>query len=287
MSLDLPSDEILIGEHYYILASGVATGLPKLVLKHDEAFLVADQRGDFPNLPGSEFGLYAYGTRFLSQLEVRVHRQRPIVLNAGVSEDGLHAAIDLTNPDVPLSASAVLPGRSLRLHRELTLYGAQLYQLFTLESFGLDLQNLLVTFAFAADFVDTVDDVPQPPALAFAEAEARRRAPVERLNAEAADVRASHDLFDHWIARSRRDLHLLVTETSSGFLPYAGIPWYVAPFGRDAIITALQLLPFEPAIAAGTLRFLGRYIGAVDDAFTDQEASSNSSWERRSRSAWQ
>jgi len=346
MSLDLPSDEILIGEHYYILASGVATGLPKLVLKHDEAFLVADQRGDFPNLPGSEFGLYAYGTRFLSQLEVRVHRQRPIVLNAGVSEDGLHAAIDLTNPDVPLSASAVLPGRSLRLHRELTLYGAQLYQLFTLESFGLDLQNLLVTFAFAADFVDlfevrghprrrrgeileptqddstvrlpyrgldgvtrltslafdppparieaarveyrvsvppgerrqiqvivtaTVDDVPQPPALAFAEAEARRRAPVERLNAEAADVRASHDLFDHWIARSRRDLHLLVTETSSGFLPYAGIPWYVAPFGRDAIITALQLLPFEPAIAAGTLRFLGRYIGAVDDAFTDQE----------------
>jgi hypothetical protein len=57
MSLDLPSDEILIGEHYYThLTSDVATGLPKLVLGHDEAFLMADQRGDFPNLPGIEFG---------------------------------------------------------------------------------------------------------------------------------------------------------------------------------------------------------------------------------------
>jgi glycogen debranching enzyme len=346
MSLDLPSDDILIGEHYYILASGVAAELPKLVLKHDEAFLVADHRGDFPNLPGSEFGLYAYGTRYLSQCEVRVHRQRPLVLNAGVSEDGLHAAIDLTNPDVPLSASVVLPGRALRVRRDLTLYASQLYQVLTVESFVLGLHDLLVTFAFAADFVDlfevrghprerrgetleplhdganvrlryrgldgstrvttltfepppeiidgasaqyrlsvapgerreirvvasaTTDDLPAPRVLSLTEAEARRRAPVERLNADAAGLRASHDLFDHWMARSRRDLHLLVTETSDGFLPYAGIPWYVAPFGRDAIITSLQVLPFEPAIAAGTLRFLGRYIGAVDDAFTDQQ----------------
>jgi glycogen debranching enzyme len=45
----------------------------------------------------------------------------------------------------------------------------------------------------------------------------------------------------------------------------------VAAFGRDALITALQVLPFEPAIAAGTLRFLARHVGRVDDAFTDQE----------------
>jgi glycogen debranching enzyme len=73
------------------------------------------------------------------------------------------------------------------------------------------------------------------------------------------------------VERSRRDLHLLLTQTPDGFVPYAGIPWYVAPFGRDAIITALQVLPFEPAIAAGTLRFLARHVGRVDEAFTEQE----------------
>src|SRR5438874_13405574 len=64
---------------------------------------------------------------------------------------------------------------------------------------------------------------------------------------------------------------LLLTETPEGFVPYAGIPWYVAPFGRDALITALQLLPFEPELARGTLRYLARMQGTVDDAFTDQE----------------
>jgi len=40
--------DVIIGEHYYILASEAAAGLPKVVLKHDEAFLVANRRGDLP-----------------------------------------------------------------------------------------------------------------------------------------------------------------------------------------------------------------------------------------------
>jgi glycogen debranching enzyme len=105
--------------------------------------------------------------------------------------------------------------------------------------------------------------------LGYGEALRRRRAVTERLGG--AEVRSNHDLFEVWVQRSRRDLHLLLTETEEGFVPYAGIPWYVAPFGRDAIITALQVLPFEPAIAAGTLRFLARHAGRIDDGFTDQE----------------
>jgi hypothetical protein len=42
----------------------VAADLPKLVLKHAAAFLVADRRGDFPAMPGTEFGFYTGGTRF-------------------------------------------------------------------------------------------------------------------------------------------------------------------------------------------------------------------------------
>ena len=76
----LPGDDVLIGEHYYILASSVAADLPKLVLKHDDAFLVADRRGDFPNVPG-EFGFYFADTRFLSLLELRLHGLRGIALS--------------------------------------------------------------------------------------------------------------------------------------------------------------------------------------------------------------
>ena len=70
------SDPVLVGEQYYILASEVAA-LPKLVLKHDDAFLVTDRRGDLPNLPQSEFGFYVDGTRFLHRLELRLHGLRP------------------------------------------------------------------------------------------------------------------------------------------------------------------------------------------------------------------
>jgi len=339
-----PHGDVVIGEHYYILASEAAAGLPKLVLKHDEAFLVANRRGDLPALPDSEFGFYVDGTRFLRQLELRVHGQRPIVLNAGVSEDALQVGIDLTNPDVALAPEVVLPGRSLRIARRLTVHGGQLYQLLLVETFNRDPLDLSIGLQFAADFVDvfevrghprehrgellppgvdgatvrlayrgldkvirattlafspapdrldesgaeyrltlapgasaeltlvvsatTEPDAP-PPVLGYGEALRRRRAVIERL--DGAEVRSNHDLFEVWVARSRRDIHLLLTETPDGMMPYAGIPWYVAPFGRDALITALQVLPFEPAIAAGTLRFLARHVGRVDDAFTDQE----------------
>src|SRR5262249_34273892 len=77
-----PRADVIVGEHYYILASDVASDLPKLVLKHDDAFLVTDRRGDLPHLPRSEFGFYVDGTRFLRQCELRVYDERPLVLNA-------------------------------------------------------------------------------------------------------------------------------------------------------------------------------------------------------------
>jgi glycogen debranching enzyme len=119
--------------------------------------------------------------------------------------------------------------------------------------------------------IANLEPAPLPRPLTFFEAARRRRAPVERLEQEAVRVRTNHDLMDHWLVRARQDVHLLLTETPDGFVPYAGIPWYVAPFGRDALITAFQLLPFEPEIARGTLRYLARLQGTVDEVFTDQE----------------
>jgi glycogen debranching enzyme len=76
--------------------------------------------------------------------------------------------------------------------------------------------------------------------------------------------------FDAWLARAWADLRMLTTETPHGRIAYAGIPWFVAPFGRDSLITALQHLPFDPDLARGTLRYLAAYQGREDDEFTDQ-----------------
>jgi glycogen debranching enzyme len=54
-------------------------------------------------------------------------------------------------------------------------------------------------------------------------------------------------------------------------LPAAGLPWFMALFGRDSILTSLQALPFEPDLARTTLRELGLRQGSRHDDFRDEE----------------
>lgn len=86
-----------------------------------------------------------------------------------------------------------------------------------------------------------------------------------------ANIDTSGRLFDHWLARSRSDLALLTTELPTGPYPYAGIPWFATPFGRDAIITALQTLWLDPQLGAGVLRFLASTQAHEVNAFRDSE----------------
>ena len=48
---------------------------------------------------------------------------------------------------------------------------------------------------------------------------------------------------------------MLSTMTPYGYFPYAGIPWFYCPFGRDGLIAALEFLPLFPEVARGTLKF--------------------------------
>src|ERR1700692_1155746 len=107
------------------------------------------------------------------------------------------------------------------------------------------------------------------PAIREALVDAHRRMRERRRSV--ARVRSSNPLFSEWIDRSLADLGLLTTDLETGPYPYAGIPWFSTAFGRDAIITSLQMLWIDPSLARGVLRFLAAHQAREDSAFRDAE----------------
>ena len=84
-------------------------------------------------------------------------------------------------------------------------------------------------------------------------------------------VRAPGSELDEWVARSVSDLEMMITTTPQGPYPYAGVPWFSAPFGRDGIITALQTLWLAPDIARGVLAFLADTQATASEPERDAE----------------
>ncbi len=84
-------------------------------------------------------------------------------------------------------------------------------------------------------------------------------------------VATDDPVVDRILDRAAADLAMLQTSFPEGSLPAAGIPWYVAPFGRDSLIVGLQTLHLAPRRAAATLRVLAAHQGDRVDPFRDEE----------------
>jgi len=54
-------------------------------------------------------------------------------------------------------------------------------------------------------------------------------------------------------------------------VPAAGLPWFMALFGRDSLITSYQMLPFKPELASATLRALAAAQGKKEVELTEEE----------------
>jgi glycogen debranching enzyme len=64
-------------------------------------------------------------------------------------------------------------------------------------------------------------------------------------------------------------MHPDITEEET--LPAAGLPWFMALFGRDSLITSFQALPYLPELAATSLRVLAARQATTRDDFHEQE----------------
>jgi glycogen debranching enzyme len=94
---------------------------------------------------------------------------------------------------------------------------------------------------------------------------------MERIRGYCAEIHTSNVQFNDWVSRSKSDLITMTTQTPFGLYPYAGIPWYSTPFGRDGIITAMECLWVEPDLAKGVLHYLAHTQAKAFNDFQDAE----------------
>ena len=107
--------------------------------------------------------------------------------------------------------------------------------------------------------------------VSFEDARTEMNVYMQHMHENCSGIVTSNEQFNDWINRSKSDLITMTTQTRYGLYPYAGVPWFSTPFGRDGIITAMECLWVEPELARGVLQYLAKTQARELKDFQDAE----------------
>jgi glycogen debranching enzyme len=148
------TDLVADPSQYYIVTATERRDERTRVLKHGDSFAVFDAFGDVGGIGPHEQGIYYAGTRHVSGLEVRLAGRRPLLLSSALQEGSVVLAVDLTNPDIPITEDNLWRKGLLHVFRSKFLWHATCYERLSLSNFGLTGLELSLEIALAADFAD-------------------------------------------------------------------------------------------------------------------------------------
>ncbi len=109
------------------------------------------------------------------------------------------------------------------------------------------------------------------PGLPFGRSAEMRAGDAEAFRARSTRYVCDSGMLQDVLDQSAADLHALRVEFDRHIIVGAGIPWFCAPFGRDALITAYEALTLNPDFAAESLRTLAAFQGKKFDPQTEEE----------------
>jgi glycogen debranching enzyme len=142
---------------YRIEATGASREPRTRILKHGDTFAVLNPFGDIVGGRGSADGLYHNDTRHLSQLELRVNGDRPLLLSASPGEDNALLTVDLANPDTVDADGGALHRELIYINRRQFVWQNAYNELLLVRNFDRDPHIVTLGLRFAADFADVFE----------------------------------------------------------------------------------------------------------------------------------
>ena len=100
---------------------------------------------------------------------------------------------------------------------------------------------------------------------------ASQRRDYERSFAGATGIFTDSEQVTGVLRRGQADLRMMTMSTPYGPIVGAAVPWFVAPFGRDAIIASLETLMLDSRPAVDCLHLLTRLQGRTESAFREEQ----------------
>ena len=93
----------------------------------------------------------------------------------------------------------------------------------------------------------------------------------ERWDSGATDIFTDNEQVNRVLRRGQDDLRMLAATVNGERIALSGVPWFVAPFGRELLLVGLETLILDLRWSQAAVDFLGRAQGTHDSAFREEQ----------------